>query len=124
MDRARRERVIEAGGRPDIPLLLDPERGRTTYDADEIVLQLGAEDLYRLDETSEPDLAHLFQHEGDPESDQARRVLSAAGLDYVCHTAAKPGRDVPRLVEPRNGLTRMGLRAIQDWARGFSLRGE
>src|SRR5262245_40140219 len=65
IDRARRQRVTEAGGRPDIPLLLDPERGRTTYDADEIVNVLGADDLFGVDEEPDEALARLVQVEGE-----------------------------------------------------------
>jgi glutaredoxin len=126
MDRARRERVVEAGGRPDIPLLLDPDRGRTTYDADEIVLQLGTEDEFNrlVDERGEPGLAHLYQREGEPESDRARRLLDAAGLDYILHPVRRgAAEDVPRLLEPDGGPARIGVAAIEDWARGFKLRG-
>jgi glutaredoxin len=122
MDRARRDRVTEAGGRPDIPLLLDPERGRTTYEADEIVEVLGSEDHFGVDTEAEPGLAHLYQREGEAESDKARRVLGEAGLDYVMHHA-RPGDAAPRLVEPSGGASRTGVAQIEDWAKGFRLRG-
>ena len=100
MDRARRERVIEAGGRPDIPLLVDPERGRTTYEADEIVLQLGETDFYPQDETPDEDLPQLFQTEGEPASDAARRILDRAGEDYVVRPVAPGTPGTPRVVRP------------------------
>ena len=123
MSRARRERVVEAGGRPDIPLLLDPERGRTTYDVDEIVTQLGTEDAFGVDETADPGLAHLYQCEGDAQSGLARKVLDLAGLDYVVHPV-RPGaaEDVPRLLEPRTKAARAGVAAIEDYARAFKVR--
>jgi glutaredoxin len=117
-DRGHRARVVEAGGRPDIPLLVDPERGRTTYEAEEIVLQLGAEDLFQPDETPEPGLPHLYQHEGHADSDAARRALGAAGLDYICHDEGAGAADIPRLVGPRGGTPLRGLAAIRGWLGG------
>ncbi len=124
MDRARRERAIEAGGRPDIPLLFDPERGRTTYEAEEIVNQLGADDFFATsDAEADPSLARLYQREGDRESDQARAALDKAGIDYVCHNVKPAAAEtVPRLIEPRGGPARMGVEAIFDWVSGFKRR--
>lgn len=123
MDRTRRQRVIEAGGRPDIPLLFDADRGRTTYDLDEILNLLGAEELVPVDEAPEPGLARLWQREGERASNQARLVLGLSGIDYVCHEADPDDRDVPRLKEPGPaGIVRRGLGAIDDWARGFRVR--
>ena len=122
IDRARRERVTEAGGRPDIPLLLDPERGRTTYDADQIIEVLGADDLFGADLEAEASLARLIQIEGDPESAEARKALDRAGIDYVS-VPARPGMpDLPRLMEPNGGATRIGAQAVKDWATGWSRR--
>jgi glutaredoxin len=121
MDRRRRERVIEAGGRPDIPLLIDEDRGRSTYDVDEIVAQLADEDLVPPEDADAPGLAHLHQREGEAESDKARKLLGAAGVDFVVHEAKKGDRDVPRLVDVA-GAVRTGLAAIEDWANAFRPR--
>jgi glutaredoxin len=121
MDRARRERVIEAGGRPDIPLLVDEDRGRTTYEVEEIVDQLGDEDLVATEVGDTPGLVHLHQREGERDSDRARKLLGAAGLDFVVHEADPDDEEVPRLVG-EGGAQRVGVAAVEDYANAFRMR--